>query len=384
MNKWKGTIRKIIMTNNIIAPTNTQLFNELRKKFEKEWIEFIMVFNSETESIRKRNTSEEKKKFKFKYYILDWTNINNNDRWNQNYFHINKWFLDILKKENPDLLIHCWRAAFTVFQWLYRCKKNKKKFYLWSWSTEYEESWRRTITKPIIKFLVRHCDWYWSYWTRASEYLISLWAKKEKIYPLYNTVDVDFFLWESERLKPKKAELKEKYWIKTKNVLLFVGQLIERKWVYEILKWFKNFQRNNADLSLVFVWWWQEKENMEKIIKDEWIKNVYFPGFFQKDKISELYTIADIFTLPSIEEVRWLVINEAMCFWLPIITAYQVWASVDLVKEWKNGYVMKENTWKEFERALNFILEKDLIQNNESINIIKEFKVDKIVSWISI
>lgn len=43
--------------------------------------------------------------------------------------------------------------------------------------------------------------------------------------------------------------------------------------------------------------------------------------------------MADIFTLPSQEEVWGLVINEAMCFGLPIITAYQVGASVDLVQE---------------------------------------------------
>lgn len=377
-------MKKIIMTNNIIAPTNTQLFNELRNKFKKEWIEFIMVFNSESESIRKRDTTEEKKKFKFKYYILDWTNINDNDRWNQNYFHINKWFMNILKKENPDLLIHCWWAAFTVFQWLYRCKKNKKKFYLWSGSTEYEKSWRRTITKPIVKFIVKHCDWYRSYWTRASEYLSSLWAKKEKIYPLYNTVDIDYFIKEAERLKPHKEELKKKYGIKTNNVLLFVGQLIERKWVYEVLEWFKNFQRNNKDWSLVFVWWWQEKEKMKQIIKEQNIQNVFFPWFFQKDKISELYTIADIFTLPSREEVRWLVINEAMCFWLPIVTAYQVWACVDLVKEWENGYIMKENTWEEFEKALDYIMDKNLTKNNNSFEIIQDFKVEKIVPWIKI
>lgn len=376
-------MKKIIMTNNIIAPTNTQLFNKLREKFKKDWIEFVMIFNSESESIRKRDTSVEKNKFKFKYYILKWTNINSKSNGDNNYFHINNRFISILKKEDPDLVIHGWRWWLSCFQWLFRCKKNKRKFYLWSWSTKYEKSRRRTLTKPIIKFLVKNCDGYRSYWTRASEYFVLLWAKKENIYPLYNTVDIDYFIKEAEKLKPHKEELKKKYWIKTKNVLLFVWQLIERKWIYEVLEWFKNFQKNNKNWSLVFVWWWQEKEKMEQIIKEQNIKNVFFPWFFQKDKISELYIIADIFTLPSREEVRWLVINEAMCFWLPVITAYQVWASVDLVKEWRNWYIMKENTWEEFEKALDFIIRNGLTKNNSSLRIIKDFNVKKILSWIN-
>nr|MBR6100576.1 hypothetical protein [bacterium] len=46
---------------------------------------------------------------------------------------------------------------------------------------------------------------------------------------MYNTVDIDFFVNEHERLESKKEELKEKYGIKTKYVLLYVGQLIKNK-----------------------------------------------------------------------------------------------------------------------------------------------------------
>ena len=45
---------------------------------------------------------------------------------------------------------------------------------------------------------------------------------------------------------------------------------------------------------------------------------------------------------------------------------------------------MKENTWKEFEKALDYIMDKNLTKNNNSFEIIQGFKVDKIVSWIKI
>ena len=372
-------MKKVILFNNIISPTNTQLFNSLYILFNKKWIEFKVFFNALTEGNRTWDYKKEVKKYKFKYIILEWNSVTN--KWNKDnhYFHINKGLKALLDKEKPDLIIHWGWAGSSAFVSNYWCKNNNKKYYLWAWSTKYENSWRRIITKPLVKYLVKKSDGYLAYWTRAWEYLENLWADKNKIQMMYNTVDIDFFINQANLLKDNKEELKLKYWIKTKHVLLFVWQLIERKWIYQILKWFKNFQKNNSDISLIFVWNWWEQTNLEKIIKEQKIKNIFFPWFFQKDKISELYVLADIFTLPSTEEVWWLVINEAMCFWLPIITENKVWASVDLIVEWKNGYIMKDNTWEEFESGLNFVFENNLIVNNNSLDIIKKFRVEDII-----
>ncbi len=372
-------MKKVILIHNIINPTRTQLFNSFYKHLKSHGIVFKVIFNTATEWNREWNYLPETKKFLFEYEILDAQSINNVTKKDQHYFHINKWITKILDKENPDIIIHDGWASLSAWSSLFWCKKNNAKYILWSWSTKYEKSWRRGLTKPMVKYLVKNSDSYWSYGTRASEYLISLGANKEKIYPLYNTVDVDFFLEQSKILKPQKEALKQKYGIKTKHILLFVWRFVNGKSIYEMIEWFANFQKQNKDISLVFVWWWPEEENMKQIIKEKNIQNVFFPWFFQIDKISELYTIADIFTLPSIEEVWGLVINEAMCFWLPIITAYRVWASADLVQEWKNWFIMKENTVEEFEKWLEFLFENNLIEKNNSLEIIEDFRVEKIV-----
>ncbi len=372
-------MKKVILIHNIINPTRTQFFNELDKTLKDSWYSFKVLFNSKRESNRSWNMAEEIKKQKFEYMILKSKQIHLKIWTDNYYFHINKWLSNILDEENPDIIIHAWWASLSAWQALFRCKNNHKKFILWNESSKYEESRRRTITKPIVKYLVKKSDWYLSFWTRATEYLILLWASKDKICQMYNTVDIDFFINEHEKLKSKKEDLKKKYGIKTKYVLLYVGQLIKNKWIYEILDWFKKFQVNHPDWSLLFVWWWQEKENINNIIKEQNIKNVFLPWFFQKNQISELYEIWDVFTLPSKIEVWWLVINEAMCFWLPIITWYRVWASVDLVKEWENWYIMKEYTWHSFYEWLNLILESWLINKNSSRDIIKNFKISKIM-----
>lgn len=344
-----------------------------------EWYDFKIIFTSETESNRKWNFKSEIDKFEFEFEILNSSKLSSKGNNDNHFFHINKWFIKILEKEKTDIIIHAWWAWLSAWQSCNWCKKNNKKFVLWSWSTKYEDSWRRKLTKPLVKYLVRNSNSYLSYWTRASEYLESLWANKDKIFKLYNSIDTDFFLNKAKELLPKNIELKQKYWIKTKYTLLFIGQFIQRKGIFELLEWFTQFQKVNSDISLIFVWSWQEKDEMNKLIKEKNIKNIIFPWFIQQDKISELYALSDIFTLPSSEEVWWLVINEAMCFWLPILTAYKVWASVDLVESWKNGYIMKENTSKEVFNWLQFIFDNWLIKKNNSVEIINRMKIDNLL-----
>lgn len=378
--------KKAIIIMSQITPTRTWLFNEMYKYFSHIWYDLKIIFTSRIEWNRKWDTTQETKKFLFPFEILEGKQIQNTSKKDSHFFHINHRFKKILEKENPDTIIHAWRASLSAFEACLRAKKHKKKFILWSGSTKYEKSWRRTLTKPLVKWLVKNSTSYRSYGTRASEYLVSLWADPDKIYKLYNTVDVDFFIKQAEELKPKRNNLKKELWIKNKHILLFVWQLIKRKWVYELLEWYHLFKKENpdTDLWLVLVGSWQEEETLKKIVKEKNIDSIYFAGYKQKHEISEYFAIADIFTLPSHEEVWWLVINEAMCFGLPIITTKYVGASVDLIEEWKNGYIMKENTWDEFEKWMKFIFENDLIEKNNSLEIIEDFSPQKIIKRLEI
>ncbi len=367
----------------MISPARTLLYNSLSDISKKQWYELKVIFSSKIESNRNFDTEKEEWKFLFNYTILEDTPIKIKSKKDNHFFHLNLKISWVLDNEKPDIIIQAWWAWISAWISMWWCKKNNAQYILWSWSTIYENSWMRRITKPFVKYLVQNSDRFFSYGTRSTEYLVSLWASYEKVYPLYNTVDIWFFKKNSERLISQKEELKSKYGIKTKYVLLFIGQLIERKWIYNIIYGYSEFQKKHPDISLVFAWNGQEKSNLEKIIKKNDIQNVFFPWFFQLDTISELYTIADIFTLPSMEEVWWLVINEAMCFNLPIITAKNVGASIDLIQEWKNGFIMKEYSPAEFQKWLDFIFNKNLMENNISRKIIENFTIPEILNKLN-
>jgi glycosyltransferase involved in cell wall biosynthesis len=64
-------------------------------------------------------------------------------------------------------------------------------------------------------------------------------------------------------------------------------------------------------------------------------------GFQNQTEICRCYAAADALVLPSESEQWGLVVNEAMCFGLPVVATTAVGAAVDLVVEGENGYTYR-------------------------------------------
>ncbi len=91
--------------------------------------------------------------------------------------------------------------------------------------------------------------------------------------------------------------------------------------------------------SLVFVGDGYLRDKMEKYINDNNLENVFIMGFRNQSELPGFYAMSDVFVLPSKLEPWGLVVNEAMCFGLPVIVSDQVGASGDLVVDDENGYI---------------------------------------------
>ena len=71
----------------------------------------------------------------------------------------------------------------------------------------------------------------------------------------------------------------------------------------------------------------------------------------------QLYAMADVFVLPSGAEPWGLVVNEAMCFGLPVIASDRVGAAADLVKPGSNGFVYPAGDVPALAQLLEQVLE---------------------------
>ena len=141
-----------------------------------------------------------------------------------------------------------------------------------------------------------------------------------------------------------------------------------------------------SDVHLLYVGDGELRPNLEKYTKEHNLKNIYFVGFKNQTELPEYYTIADIFVLPSGAGETWgLVVNEAMCFGLPIIVSDVVGCGPDLVKHGENGYIYPVGN---IEKLTDYL--EDLIKNPEkrksfgkkSFEIIQEYTYEKDIKGI--
>jgi len=290
-------------------------------------------------------------------------------------YNINPSIVPELLNKNHDVIIAGGYDSWTNQVAFILSRIKRVPFILWSGSTVYESSPLRKIAYPVIRLIVKHCDAYIVYGSRAKEYLISLGASPGKVFIAPNCTDVDFFKEACRRLKPQKERLKNKLGIKQEKLILYVGQLIERKGIKYLIEAFKDLKRERDDIGLMIIGDGLQKHELIIRCEQEGIKDVHLLGFIQKEQLPTYYSIADVFVLPSIREAFAIVVSEAMACGLPVIHTRTGGASADLIKEGANGYVVEDRNTYQLYEALKKILSNSGIEGRmgkESLRIIDE------------
>jgi len=95
-------------------------------------------------------------------------------------------------------------------------------------------------------------------------------------------------------------------------------------------------------------------------------RNIKFVGFVNQELLSDYYSLADLFILPSKYDAWGLVVNEAMQFNKAIITSKNVGSSYNLVKNGVNGYVF--NNTHHLKQSIINIANNNVIQKKFSLN----------------
>lgn len=132
-------------------------------------------------------------------------------------------------------------------------------------------------------------------------------------------------------------ELRDKLNIKG-TMLLFVGQLIERKGVEELLDAWKEFSQEEHEATLVYVGTGDLEGKLQQRIKNENIENIVLTGSIDYDSIAVYYKTADCFIIATKEDNWSLVVPEAMACGLPIASSEYNGCWPELVTP-ENGWV---------------------------------------------
>lgn len=192
------------------------------------------------------------------------------------------------------------------------------------------------LVYQIKKMLVSGASGYLSSGKATTDYLVHYGAKREAVreYPFSSLFERDVL---TEAVPAvEKQERKRALGLKDGKMILSIGQFIHRKGFDVLLKAADKLQ-DGADIYIVGG---EPTEEYLQLCKDLSLTNVHFLGFMKKKKLIEYYKAADLFVLPTREDIWGLVINEAMAFGLPVVTTDRCVAGLELVEEGVTGYIV--------------------------------------------
>lgn len=216
--------------------------------------------------------------------------------------------------------------------------------------------------RMVKRFLVTRPSRYLSTGPHTTDYLVHYGAKREAVceYPFSS-------LWEADILKePVSAEekqaLRRELGIYEKNVILTVGQFIHRKG-FDILM--QSVPELEGDTGVYFVGGMPTEEYLS-MQKERNLTNVHFVGFQNKEGLQKYYRAADVYVMPTREDIWGLVINEAMANGLPVVSTDRCVAGLDFVEEGVTGYIVPVGDAGALADRLNRVLAGDLAAMSRS------------------
>lgn len=233
------------------------------------------------------------------------------------------------------------------------------------------------VKKYIKKFYLSGAEYYFSPNNITDKYL-RYYGAKTKIhrYPftsISNSDIRDFIKFNSNQ--NNKIELRKKLGIVENKVVVGVGSFTFRKG-WDILL---NAISDN-DVGYYIIGGKPPQEYID-IVKKKGISHVHFIDFCDREHVFNYYRAADVFCLPTREDIWGLVINEAMANGLPVITTYECNAGLTLVKDEFNGYLFSSkslNPSVDLSNLLYRVLFKDNLNKMSlnSLNTISNYTIE--------
>lgn len=154
--------------------------------------------------------------------------------------------------------------------------------------------------------------------------------KNQKIAVIANGIDVANF-------RPEHSLQKDKPFI----ITLGGTRITERKGINYLVEALSKLHLKYPNIFLKLVGEGNEKENLEKLIKDFKLENfVEFVGMVSREKIAFYYQEASLFVLPSLNEGMSNAMLEALASGLPIL-ATNTGGTSELVEDGENGFIIK-------------------------------------------
>ncbi|MED5099945.1 glycosyltransferase family 4 protein [Niallia circulans] len=321
-------MKKVLLLTNTIAPYRIPVLNKIE---ENNDYDLTVWYLEEREKNREWNI--DKGSINYKYECLNGYHmyIRKLDMG----IHINFGLLIKLIRLSPDIIITSGYDTFGYWTALLYCKLFRRKYVVWWGSTLKSSIIKNRITTGIRKFFFRNADSFITYGTDATDCLVHYGVPLSKIVTGYNTVDIKSFYEKYKKYKKYKKNDNNDEQYK----LLFIGQLIPRKGLEELLLALVELKDLNWKLNIIGSG--PEEGKLKKYVeKSNLSGKVTFCGYKQKEEIYDYLLTNDCLVFPSLREVWGLVVNEAIATNIFVASSIYAGATRDIIVNKENGIII--------------------------------------------
>lgn len=275
-----------------------------------------------------------------------------------------------LKKENGHIII-CGYSNPTMILAMAYLRLRRIPFYMEVDGGLIRQEGR--LKYLVKKSLVSMAPKWLSTGSHTSRYLTHYGAKEDQIavYPFSSLYEKDIL--PKPLTREEKKTLRMTLEIPEKNMILAIGQFIHRKGFDVLLQ----AAASVAEDTGIYIVGGLPEEAYLKLRDSLGLKNIHFLDFQNKDRLSLLYQAADLFVLPTREDIWGLVINEAMGYGLPVITTDRCVAGLELIEDGINGYIVPVGDAGALAEKINAVLATDMTaMGAESLEKIRPYTLE--------
>ena len=219
--------------------------------------------------------------------------------------------------------------------------------------------WKKWIKHAFLgKFVFRRAAGFLCAGTANLEYYAYHGVPENKLVPFAYSGGYETMLQASVELTPSKSRLRTEQGIAESTiVILYCGRLSKEKALFDLLDAFRTVQSQHPEVILALVGDGGLRKELEARVAELNLQSVRFLGFQNRKEIAKYYVTADALVLPSFRETWGIVVNEALCFGLPVIVSDQVGAGDDLVLHEYNGFRFPSGDVEALGRCIKTLVE---------------------------
>jgi len=255
---------------------------------------------------------------------------------------VNIGILNEIRKNRPDLMILMAWINPTFWLAILACKFYRIPFVLMT-DQNIQNEMQKSRLKAFLKqfalgrLLFPMAAGFLSAGTSNNRFYEHYNVPKNALIPFAFSWGFEDLIQEADTIAKDRSSIRKELGIRPECfVVLFAGRFVPEKDLPTLLTAYRLAEL--SDSSLILVGDGALNSQINRYISENNMKDVRMMGFKNRNEIGQFFTAADVLVLPSRQETWGMVVNEALCYSLPIILSDQVGSGPDLLQAGENGY----------------------------------------------